>query len=126
MAHDQLSRRALALCSTRDGDTLFEQGTNRESPAVVSQEAVSPRVDGRSLVRVVVGIRSSGEAHLRPPLSLTHPVALEVRASRVPLASRASLVSPNAASQSPPSDNVEVVRNLRAEELAKVTALVAN
>ena len=41
----------MALCNARDGDTLFEQGTNRESPAVVSREAVSPSVDGRSLVR---------------------------------------------------------------------------
>ena len=72
----------------------------------MSQEVVGLRVDGRSLVRVVVGIRSSGEAHLRPPLSLAHLVAIEVRASRVPLAVHGPLVSPNVAGQSPPWNDV--------------------
>jgi hypothetical protein len=72
----------------------------------VSQEVVGLRVDGCSLVRVVVGIRSSGEAHHRPPLGLAHLVALEVRASRVPLAAHGPLVSPNAAGQSAPWDDV--------------------
>ena len=63
----------------------------------MSQEVVGLRVGGRSLVRVVVGIRSSGETHLRPPLDLAHLVALEMRASRVPLVAHGPLVSPNAA-----------------------------
>ena len=49
---------------TRDDDTLFEQGTNRESPAVVSQDVFSPRMDGRTR-RPLTTVRDWREGYSR-------------------------------------------------------------